>query len=293
MTVLSWSCDRHGCGSHMTAVAGKISRFPFWTRVKINDDATTSVEIYQKSTHTDQYLNFQSNHHLEHKRSVVRTLLNRAHNLITMPEDQASECKHVKAVLKDNAYKPWAFRLPRPKVKESSKDANSGFSAKSPVCIPYVSGVSEKLNRVFCEHGVSTFHKLFNTIKSMLPTPKDKSPDDSNCGIIYEVQCSQCRYIYVGETGRTLSTHIKEHLNPKRVPTAVGDHIRDTGLNISPRDFRSVAHEDLEIHRKIREAVEIRVWHPEMNRDTGYDLPPVFLPLLSCDCRRHGGHMTN
>ena len=127
----------------------------------------------------------------------------------------------------------------------------------------------------------------------MLPTPKDKSPDDSKCGIIYEVRCPQCRYTYVGETGRTLSTRIKEHLNPKRVPTAVGDHIRDTGHTISPRDFKIVAREDLEIRRKIREAVEIRVRRPEMNRDTGYDLPPVFLPLLSCDCHSHGGHMTN
>ena len=57
--------------------------------------------------------------------------------------------------------------------------------------------------------------------------------------------------------------------------------------------YSGVAREDLEIRRKIREAVEIRIWRPEMNRDTGFDLPPVLLPLLSCDCRRHGGHMTN
>ena len=72
------------------------------------------------------------------------------------------------------------------KSKESSNDANSGVSTKTPVCIPYVRGLSEKLTRVFREHGVSTYHKPFNTIKSMLPTSKDKSPDDSKCGIIYE-----------------------------------------------------------------------------------------------------------
>ena len=63
----------------------------------------------------------------------------------------------------------------------------------------------------------------------MLPSPKDKSPDSAKCGIIYEVNCPQCQDTYVGETGRTLSTIVKEHLNPKHIPTAIGDHIKDTG----------------------------------------------------------------
>ena len=74
-----------------------------------------STKVYRKPTHTDQYLNWNSNYHLDHKRSVVRTLMRRADKIVTSPDDKKAEIEHVTKALAANGYQKWALKLPPPK----------------------------------------------------------------------------------------------------------------------------------------------------------------------------------
>ena len=63
------------------------------------------------------YLNWQSNHHLDHKRSAVRTLLQRAEAIPSTEEYKKEELAHVKQALAANGYKPWIFKIPKKKER--------------------------------------------------------------------------------------------------------------------------------------------------------------------------------
>ena len=56
------------------------------TIVKPEADGTLSITVYRKPTHTDQYLQWDSHHHLSAKSSVIHTLSHRASTVCSNPE---------------------------------------------------------------------------------------------------------------------------------------------------------------------------------------------------------------
>ncbi|CAH1256685.1 JMJD7 [Branchiostoma lanceolatum] len=50
-----------------------------------------------------------------------------------------------------------------------------------------------------------------DTLRSLLVHPKDKVDDLVKTDCVYKVPCASCEEVYIGETGRTLGTRLKEH----------------------------------------------------------------------------------
>ena len=95
----------------------------------------------------------------------------------------------------------------------------------------------------------------------------------SRAPAVYQVECPECPRTYIGETGRTLATRMKDHLNLRNPLTAVGEHCAHEHHNITKDSVRALAREDSWLKRKVREAIEIKIEQPAMNRDQGYELP--------------------
>jgi len=87
------------------------------------ENGALKLQIYRKLTHTDQYLNFSSYHPIEHKLSVVRTLLERSQCLVTKIEDRKQEDSQVEEAFRTREYPKWTFNKVRRQI-ESKRDKN-------------------------------------------------------------------------------------------------------------------------------------------------------------------------
>ena len=126
------------------------------------------------------------------------------------------EEERIKTALKQCGYARWTLaklfnkwqintRLKK-KGKKTPEEKTKGM-----VVIPYIEGVSEKLQRISWKHKISTAMRPHNTIKNLLVHPKDKREANQRCEVAYDIGCKGCDKSYIGKTGRAFDTRLKEH----------------------------------------------------------------------------------
>ena len=87
-----------------------------------------SFQVYQKPTHTDQYLQWDSHHSLSSKYSVIGTLTHRTKIVCTKSELLQDELTHLRRALGKCNYPTWAIKRVQQKVLnnnwEDTSDSN-------------------------------------------------------------------------------------------------------------------------------------------------------------------------
>ena len=79
------------------------------TIVKPENGGKLSITVYMKPTHTDQFLQWDSHHHLSAKYSVISTLTHRAKTVCSNPELLQKEMEHLRKALTNCKYPKWAL----------------------------------------------------------------------------------------------------------------------------------------------------------------------------------------
>nr|XP_039254369.1 uncharacterized protein LOC120331363 [Styela clava] len=199
-----------------------------------------TTDIFRKKTHTNRYLNFNSNHPVGHKRSVISSLINRAKSLISDERKQKLEINFIKKTLRQNGYpkKMFSNQNNRQDTKEELKPITS---------TPYVKGLGEKIRRILEDVRIKVSFKPQNTIGQLLSNVKDRPCPNKKNGVVYAIPCVDCCSIHIGETKRSLETGRKEHQRDvkqkKFEKSALSKHALSTDHSIDWDNSRILEHE--------------------------------------------------
>ena len=212
------------------------------------------------------------------KKKKIQLLILRAQTLVSQETDTAKEIQHVKQALKANNYPDWMLTTPNTgsgsRVSDESVNERRIYAS-----VPYIKGISERLQRAFKSHEVTLVHKPLNSLRSQLVRVKDKTENLKKCGTVYHIHCEQCNKEHVGETSPLLETQVKEHLS--RNSSAVHEHCTFTGHSVDSSKTKVLATENNTFKRRIREAIKIRLRNPSLNRDNCFELARIYDTILA------------
>ena len=193
---------------------GAIPFLDTFPRSSANNIITT---VYRKLTHTDRYLDFNSNHPKSAKHAVIRALTDRAKNVCSSPELLAKELEHLGKVLRYNKYPKWMIKqfgknthLAEPLI---NPDTGNEVKKTSFISAPYFPGLSESFKQLFKYTHIQVCFKGQNTIKSMLMHPKDKINPSLKKDVVYQLSCTDpsSKSSYIGKSCRSLGECVKEY----------------------------------------------------------------------------------
>ena len=191
------------------------------SNVQRQEDGSLNISIFRKKTHTDQYLDWSSNHHITQKIGIYSTLKHRCDTLVTTEEDQKIEDEHIKTALRRCGHPEWVFnRKKKSKLVEVVDEEepvlpNGGEEVPEiygSVRIPYVKSLSERLASTYNKFNIKTFHKPTQKMKSLVCNKmKDPVHPLDRPNPIYRYDCSHFKPAYVGETERQDKVRKYEH----------------------------------------------------------------------------------
>ena len=84
--------------------------------------------VYRKPTHTDQYLQWDSHHHLSAKFSVIHTLSHRTSTVYSNPELLQQERDHLRKALTKCKYPKWVLDKLEKRLNRSTREVRDGVS---------------------------------------------------------------------------------------------------------------------------------------------------------------------
>ncbi len=138
-------------------------------KITRTDNGSIETDVYRKRTHTDQILNYNSNHPTQHKVSCLKTLLNRIDTHCSTTESKKKELDYLYDTFRKNNY-PKHFidsdykRRQQNRTQDTSTEENNERPIRR-ITLPYINKISETTARILDKHNLKVAHKPTNKHK--------------------------------------------------------------------------------------------------------------------------------
>ena len=223
------------------------------------------TKVYRKPTHTNSYSKFRSNRPERTHLNGIKGLLFRAHKICS-PADLQDELELISNTFIANGYPPHkvdsVINSYKPKdeanTNEVTEEKDDG--EVNTLCVPYVKGVSERLENALKKERVRLIYKKGRTVGAIICNVKTTRRDRKN--VVYKGRCKTCGLVYVGETSQWLETRKDQHMRCCRTK----DEKNAFALHLKQFPNHEIDWENFEVldsarnwkERKIKESIYIQ-----------------------------------
>ena len=150
---------------------------------------------------------------------------------------------------------------------------------KMSINLPYVEVTSEKLRHILRSHKIRSTFYTENMLCKLLCKPKDQVATEDKNNIVYEIDCSNCGVVYLGESKSRSDEHKRSVRNCNCDKNEIAKHCWEADHNFNWDQEKVVDKESRLIPRKIRETIH-SLKNPNHINKISYMLPEIWLPNL-------------
>ena len=249
-------------------------------KITKKQDGTLDITVFRKPTHSGRYLDFSSNHPIQHKKAVAKNLYHRALTIPNSDNHIKDEMEHATRILRQNGYPMKFLRQIIYEVRNKHPTPPENERTKNYVVLPYVGPTSEKIKRVLHKHNIRTVFRPNKKLCNLVGHLKDPIDHLEQKELIYEIPCGDCHRSYVGQTKQSLASRSKQHLRDcknKSIATELADHHTTDGHQFQFENVKILAKEADPSMRRFKESFYIRT-KSTINKRVEH-IPPQYLVI--------------
>ena len=211
------------------------NKLPFLGMMIEKIDCQLTTSVYRKPTNTGLLLHYQSHVDQRYKRSLLKTMLNRAYRLSSSKDLFAIECEHLKYPLNliNSTIATFVDSVAQPHGEISEADRETQKPVR--ITLPFkdqksADAVRKQLKDLGKKIGTE-IQPVYTSAKigDKLKLQEKKPALVNNQCVVYSFKCDQCDADYISYTTRHLHQRIEEHKT-----SVIGKHIKDVHCVASP-----------------------------------------------------------